>query len=274
MKSRRGATRTEVATVIFCTLVLSALAVLFLQNGRTQSRRLLCERTLQQVGMGVRQYLDDQRLYPLGTAGSRKLPAEKRWSWIVTVSEGIFPEGRAIPHPTKGWDEAELGRAMRVKGKMIQLEGVPYDIESRLICPEMSIEVRDLKPARTTYVGLAGIGEGIEVMPLTQPRIGVFGYDRQLSPQQIPDGFKSTLMVLETREKLGPWLAGGKSTVRGVIEAPGPYIGRDSQFGGLHLGGGYGVFADGRVQFLDEGVDPQVFLTFISINDTLKAKGP
>ena len=67
------------------------------------------------------------------------------------------------------------------------------------------------------------------------------------------------MMLAETTAGVGPWTAGGFTTVRGLDPARRPYIGRGRQFGGTHPGGAMVAFADGSIRFLGESIDPQVF---------------
>jgi prepilin-type processing-associated H-X9-DG protein len=73
-------------------------------------------------------------------------------------------------------------------------------------------------------VGVAGVGEGAAALPKDHPCAGFFGYDRTLTladVQPLLDASKATgtsfkMMVVETTDRVGPWVAGGPPTVRGV----------------------------------------------------------
>ena len=96
-------------------------------------------------------------------------------------------------------------------------------------------------------------------MPTSDPRAGIFGYDRSARLTDLKDGAATTLLLAETGVGNGLWTAGGPATVRGLDPASQPYIGRARQFGGLHSGGVNVAFADGAVRFLKDTIDPKVF---------------
>ena len=90
------------------------------------------------------------------------------------------------------------------------------------------------------------------------PNTGVFGYDRRINTDDITAGISRTMMVAETADRNGPWAAGGFPTVRGIDRRQ-PYIGPGRPLGGLHGGGCNVLFADGQVQFVSDGIEPEVF---------------
>ena len=80
-------------------------------------------------------------------------------------------------------------------------------------------------PVPLTYVGLTGIGKDAAFLPRGDPLPGVFGFGRVTRPQDISDGASTTLMVIESSDLRGVWVAGGEATVRGVDPAKRPYLG-------------------------------------------------
>jgi hypothetical protein len=133
------------------------------------------------------------------------------------------------------------------------------------ICPANLSRTGLGMPAVTHYVGIAGVGEEAPYLPAGHPRAGVFGHDRCTSLQEIRRGTGHTLMVMETSRRNGPWTAGGPPTVRGVILRGRPSLGTGGQFGGIHRGGGWALFADGSVRFLPDSINGQVFETLATV---------
>ncbi len=105
----------------------------------------------------------------------------------------------------------------------------PYDL---MRCPGQK-GTPDI-PAISNYIGMAGLGEDAAKLPLEDPRAGIFGYDRRVSLADIKDGTGTTMMIIETSTNLGPWAAGGASTVRGLDPTQQPYVEQDGQFGLKH----------------------------------------
>src|SRR5439155_15062261 len=129
-------------------------------------------------------------------------------------------------------------------------------------CPADAHRSTSALPYKTNFVGIAGIGKDAALLPITDKRAGVFGYDRFTRTADIRDGTSVTMMVAETALDTGPWLAGGPPSVRGLNPNVLPYIGKNRQFGGLHHGCVMVLFADGSVRFLKEGIDLSTFEAF------------
>jgi hypothetical protein len=120
----------------------------------------------------------------------------------------------------------------------------------------------------THFAGMSGIEERNEVaalLPRSDPRAGVFGYDEVATPQQITDGTSQTIMIAGTGLFASPWVQGGGSTVRG---ARAPYFSKTTGFGsrGLSREGTFAVMADGSVRFIAADVDPAVFRAMCTIH--------
>ncbi len=126
--------------------------------------------------------------------------------------------------------------------------------------------------ALTHFTGISGIedrrNEVAAKLPRTDPRAGVFGYDRIASPSEITDGLSNTLMIAGSGELAAPWIAGGGGTVRGARE---PYFDGLTGFGsrtksGQDSPGAIVVFADGSVKRISASIDPQVFRAMCTIH--------
>jgi hypothetical protein len=113
-------------------------------------------------------------------------------------------------------------------------------------------------------VGIAGLGADAASLPLQDPRVGVFGYGRQLRLSDITDGLSTTMMVVTTDRLSGHWMAGGNATIRGVDPSQKPYIGSTRQFG--RRGGAAVVFADGSVRWISSSVDDRLFEAMATIH--------
>ncbi|MBL8824259.1 MAG: DUF1559 domain-containing protein [Planctomycetia bacterium] len=123
--------------------------------------------------------------------------------------------------------------------------------------------------AATHFVGMAGVGPDAAYLPKSDPRAGIFGYDRQTSPDDVKDGLSNTIFMIEAdKALLGPWLAGGGSTVRGTSLA-GNDVGKRGGFSSPSYSGKQGVWvmmADGSTRFLSKDVSPEVFKALSTMN--------
>src|SRR5258705_490802 len=99
------------------------------------------------------------------------------------------------------------------------------------------LDYRAKTPAELHYPGIAGVGRDSPTLRREHPGAGVLGYDRQTGREDITDGAANTMMVAETELAIGPWIAGGPATVRGLDPDRKPYVGKGQQFGGRHSGG-------------------------------------
>jgi hypothetical protein len=80
--------------------------------------------------------------------------------------------------------------------------------------------------------------------------------------RDITDGLSCTAMIAGVSKDVGPWSAGGRSTIRALTAQP--YVnGPDG------LGGSNGVaigMADGSVRVLSNKVDPKLFEALVTIH--------
>ncbi|MFL5244032.1 MAG: DUF1559 domain-containing protein [Gemmataceae bacterium] len=253
-------------------LMTGVLAVglisLGLNSLREKGHRVECQNNFRRLGQAVNLYYDDRKVYPVATLNQPTLPVEKRMSWLVAILPYMNPPGRAQPHgervhaalklyeeldKTKAWDDAaNLEAEKQYKG--------PY------LCPSRP-EAEETGPRLTNYVGIAGLGVEAARLPPKDPRAGFFGYDRIVKAEDITRGTSATMMAAETAIDNGPWMAGGSSTVRGVNPEDRPFIGWKRPFGGLHPGGLNVLFVDGSVRFIQESVEPEVWLNQARIAD-------
>jgi prepilin-type processing-associated H-X9-DG protein len=113
------------------------------------------------------------------------------------------------------------------------------------------------EPAKTHYVGIAGVGKDGPTLPVTSPKAGIFAYNRETKLRDILDGTSNTLIVTEaTGKSAGPWAQGGPSTIRAFTTNP--YVNGPDGIGGPYPGGINAAMADGSVRFLSEKTDPKV----------------
>jgi prepilin-type processing-associated H-X9-DG protein len=251
--------RFSIRRLLFVVAVIAALlgVQIAVRDARDDLSRSQCLNLLKRIGLGLMTYQNFKGTYPSGTVANASLPPEKRLSWYVPASPymdyGIGDIAKAEP-----WDSPA---------------NLPY-AETEI--PIFRCSIGPSRPAKpgpvpTQYVGIAGLGVDAPTLPKSDRRAGVFGYDRATKIADIKDGPSTTMMVAETWDARGSWLAGGPATVRGLDPVRTPYIGPGRQFGGLHRGGVNVLFADGSVRFISPSIDPHVFeaLSTIAGGETL-----
>ncbi len=232
------------------------VAAILILRGEETSRRVECMDHLRQIGLGLNKYADLHGRYPAATAPSKDLPPERRVGWTADVlplmgertAAEEYQQLAAQVARDKAWDVSpnlELSRArLRV-----------------FACPARL----DATPGTTNYVGVAGLGLDAATLPRDNPDAGVFGYAQSARREEIAGGISFTFLVIETAQETGPWLAGGRPTVRGVPTDAEHYCGRGRPFGGLHFRVTNVLWVDGSVRPLSDATPPEVFRAHATI---------
>jgi len=241
---------------------LAGLAVTLMLGVREMGRRGRCVNNLKQIGLGLINYAYSNDHFPPGTAFGTTLPPEKRMSWFaIMVVQHWFEGGGTVELDlSQAWDAAGNRIAIQ-RAKFQEDEPQRWVIEeySPALCPSAGRRIGAGGQGLLDYVGIGGLGTDAPRLPASDRRAGLFGYDRATRPSDLKDGAATTMAVAETTRALGPWKAGGPTSVRGLDPARRPYLGRGGQFGGYHRGGSTFLFADGSVRVLTDDIDPKVF---------------
>ena len=237
----------QVLVELLILLVLAGLLLSFVGRVRESANQMNCRNNLRQIGLAVNSYHDTYGLFPLAALSNDQLPVEKRLSWLF----GIDPHMEARMDPdwhkgqSKAWDAPENRKLLRIGARNYR-------------CPASAVQKLPDGACPTHYVGIAGVGADAAWLPASDARAGVFGFHRRLKESDIKDGLAVTLLAVETDWEIGPWVAAGPATTRGLDPDRRPYLGVGRPFGGLHRGGGMVAFADASVCFVREAIEPQV----------------
>jgi hypothetical protein len=159
----------------------------------------------------------------------------------------------------KSWNEGDnLNVAMTL---------VPY-----FVVPEYAPQYRYVQPAgmdtlvgAAHYVGIAGVGyEAASYEPggPDAAKMGVFGYDRKTP---LADVSAHTIVMIQVPPPyVGPWMAGGGATVRGVPEKNSikPFVSTTYN----KKPGTFAMMGDGSVRFIGADIADEVFKALAVVN--------
>ncbi|MSR57042.1 MAG: DUF1559 domain-containing protein [Planctomycetaceae bacterium] len=179
--------------------VLVALLLPAVQQAREAARRSQSKNNLKQIGLAMHNFHDVYNGFPAGTHQNDKLKAEKRLSWLADILPFI--------------DQAPLYAQIDFKKAWVDEpnERVAQSQVPVYLNPSVPI-LTDGKYAVSHYVGIAGVGKDAPLLPVTDKRAGILGYNRITRIQNITDGTSNTMAVAEAGKEFGPWSAGGPST--------------------------------------------------------------
>src|SRR5581483_1215751 len=208
-----GALSTLVGAAGTCAIIIAWL--------QTADARVQCANNLRVLGVAVNQYSDSHgKVFPRAVVPLDGVPPEQRASWMAA----ILPYLDAKPNRQQPW-QSLAGRLDLAKpwDDLANREAVTFFVRYYQCPGHPQFDPRQ-SPGVTHYVGMAGVGDDAAFLPGDDRRAGFFGYDRKLTraavlapseDQRIKDtSYK--MMVVETTQHNGPWIAGGPPTVRGV----------------------------------------------------------
>jgi prepilin-type processing-associated H-X9-DG protein len=250
-----------IAATVVTAAGLVVLVLLHLNAGRDRAE---CANNLRQIGLAVNVYYDqNKQLFPPATVVATDLPPEKRMSWFVSVlpfverkqsARAWLPLVGQVFDPAVAWDRPPNESAAHLR-------------LAAFLCPAALHRNPPAPDGVTTYVGLAGVDPDAALLPKTSPRAGFFGYDRVISRDDVRAGASYTTMAAETDRALGPWVAGGPPTDRGLDPEETAYVGTGRPFGGLHSGGANVLWVDASVRFAPDSIPPERFRLLATLAD-------
>jgi hypothetical protein len=226
---------------------------------------------LQELAGLLKAYTKEKNQFPRGTANrppdkqrSLEWAPNQRVSWLAELlakMEGTAYQSLKVERD-KSWNEGDnLTTAVTAIPHFLAPEYPPGSWRSEM--PGAPSQV-----AATHFVGIAGLGldaAGFEAGDeATKKKLGVFGYDRETKLSDITDGPDKTIAVIQVPPTYRTsWLAGGGSTVRGVIEADGidPFV--CTKYKGEE--GTFVIMADSKVRFLKASTPKETFLALCTI---------
>jgi hypothetical protein len=261
--------------VVALLIILTILGLIIPAIGKVRSaaNATVCQNNMRQIVIACHNFHNDFSRFPNGRMPKCDLPSQKRLSWIVHIWPHYLCGGVSYPHDeTKPWDDPINSPP---RARYYKMEGRPEELMGNvraLTCPSNSGFSDASLPCPTHYVGIAGLGANAAELTLTDHRCGMFGYDRRVSRRDITDGLSTTMAVAEVMDG-GPWMAGGRATMRGLVSSEQPYLGDGGQFASFHRTTSFFgwtadvniAFADCSVRRFSPNVSPQVFEALATI---------
>jgi Protein of unknown function (DUF1559) len=171
-----------------------------------------------------------------------------------------------------GSDSERLLCEASVRGVAAVFESEPQ--RRVFVCPD---QVREVAFRHVTvYVGPAGIGSDAPSRGIRDPRVGMWGNDRETKFDDVKDGLAQTALIVESTRDTGAWYQGGPTTLRALRTEEAPYLGAGCQFAGTHFtekwlffgGKPYGMnvaLADGSSRFMKHTIDPAILEALFTI---------
>lgn len=206
---------------------------------------------LQIIGKALRNFQVINQHFPMGTVPNKSLPPERRLSWLASLASH--------------WEIGGLHDAINWSEEWNSQRNVLL-VETNYLTDYRPYPGDKLRRGLSPYVGIADVGKNAAHLPENHPRTGAFGYDRLTSARDFKDGLSTTMIVAETSQSNGPWIAGGSATVRGLDPGHLPYIGNKCQFGGVRGDGALALMGDGSVRLVSKSIDPKVYEALSTIS--------
>lgn len=292
--SRRGFTLTEVLVAVSIIAILIALLLPAVQAARESARRIACQNNLKQIDLALTLYEASHGRFPAGRVGcddsggrSARLHCQPGMSTQQKTGASGFVTllpfleqaalSRQIAVDSGGlWnrdvdDLAWYGSPNKWRGVKQHLSvywcpSEPSEKQSRVYAP--------VRAATSTYAFCSGsLGPGTPELDVKYANNGVFYYAHHTRRNEISDGLSNTVLVGEvshpnTWESSNVWtyaIANAdclRNTANPLNLPPGAGVVeelRNGAFASRHSQGAYFAFGDGRIAFIQEGVDLTVY---------------
>ncbi len=261
--ARRGFNVVELLLVVAILALLIMLLLPFMAKVSDQNYTVtFCMNSMKQLAMATENYHTVNGHYPPGTvAGSARKPTDR----LSCLTELLpYVEAQSV------YMSLDRGRSWKAESNKDAVSR-PMKV---FLCPSYGGSGNE-HANHTSYAGIAGAGSDAAYLPISDPRCGIFGYDRTVRVEDVKDGLANTLLFLETRRDTGPWAAGGPATVRGIEPDDEPLIGPGCAFG-LHFGekrwfvgrrktSAMAAMADGSVHAIGSGTNAEVLAALATI---------
>lgn len=284
--ARRGFTLIELLVVIAIIAILIALLLPAVQQAREAARRSTCKNNLKQMGLALHNYHETHSCFPSGWIGVQpgvgpNVQYGSGWGWGTM----ILPFMDQSPLYSKINFNLDINNGAQTPG-LIDIVMPAYVCVSDPGPNTFELEEEGspgtvlAKLARANYIGVFGSQEldyCETVSPGTNCRsTGLFYQNSNTRFRDITDGTSQTLFVGERRTNptagwYSTWVGAvpkGEETFSRVLGAtdhvPNDPASHFDDFSSNHTGGAQFLFGDGRVRFISENIDKNVYQSLSS----------
>ncbi|MCC6127239.1 MAG: DUF1559 domain-containing protein [Pirellulales bacterium] len=281
VRGRTGFTLVELLVVIAIIGILIALLLPAIQSAREASRRMHCTNNLKQFGLGILSYENAFKFFPAGRVGCDgsggtlcgNNPATRHVGTSAFILLLPYIEQKSLYQMVDFTTGINIIDYPTLNARNL---AVAQQRPSVLICPSDTAKPMDYgNPgwATTSYGLMFGkngppsIGADVKY-----ENNGMFFYRSKITIREIIDGLSRTLFLGEVYDGHLPEVSAGwvyaarhglfRSTVNPLNTKPGTgivYNGLNGAFGSRHANGANFLYGDGRVDFMDENIDIDVY---------------
>ena len=300
---RRAFSLVELLTILAILSILISILLPAVQAAREAARRASCQNNLKQIGLALHHHESAKRTFVAGRLGcdswgannsqspcSGHLTAVEQTGASGFVSLLPFLEQEPLyaqinVHEGGLWnkDTNDIAWYVNDLSKRLGVQTRP----SVFVCPaDSSGAISDvyfpIRAATGSYAFSTGtLGAGDIKSEVKYRNNGLFVYFEKRRIADVRDGLSNTIAVGEVRtsdkwESSNTWSYGIsnadclRSTKNPLNTLPGDGIVEERQnaaFGSMHPGGGLFLFADGRVQFIDDSIELVAYQKLSNLSD-------
>ncbi|WP_417382345.1 DUF1559 domain-containing protein [Gimesia sp.] len=285
--TRRGFTLIELLVVIAIIAILIALLLPAVQQAREAARRSTCKNNLKQIGLALHNYHETHSVLPSGWIGVQpgvgpNVEYGSGWGWGTMILPFMDQSAlyKQINFNLDINDSAQTPGLIDIVMPAYRCPSDPADNTFELE-EEGSPGTVLARLATANYIGVFGSEELDDcetVAPGTNCQSsGLFYQNSNTRFRDITDGTSQTLFVGERRTDAtagwySTWVGAvpeGEETFSRVLGAtdhvPNDPAAHFDDFSSHHTGGAQFLFGDGRVRFISENIDKNVYQSLSSI---------
>jgi prepilin-type N-terminal cleavage/methylation domain-containing protein/prepilin-type processing-associated H-X9-DG protein len=277
-RGRSGFTLVELLVVIAIIGILIALLLPAIQSAREASRRMSCTNNLKHLGLGIASYETAFKFYPAGRVGCDDNNSDYCGNNPMTKHVGTSALILLLPYI----EQKSLYQLVDFKTGMNIIDYPSLNARNLAVAQQRPSILICLTDTAKMLPGDWGVSSyGLSFGKNGPPSIGydvkyanngMFYYRSQIKIKEVIDGLSRTIFLGEVYdghlgEVSSAWAYAARhglfrSTVNPLNTRPGTgivYNSLNGAFGSRHANGANFLYGDGRVDFMDENIDIDVY---------------